>query len=712
MKPLSLICPILLCVASVATSTDASEYVLEAARVNSTIRVDGLLDDPTWLTADRITTFTQYSPEDSAACTESTWVAATIDEKNLYLCARCYDSGTVTARFTRRDNVIVDQLAFELSPFNDGRNGYHFCVSPTGAQEDATVFDATDMDFSFDAVWVCEARVDSLGWTVEIAIPFASLRYPEGGGGEWGFQVQRSIISKQEHAAWVPVQPGEGFWDMSRMGVLEGIENIPSRLGLDLLPYASGDVAKHEPDDPDYGGQFGLDVKFVPRSDFALDLTVNPDFGQVEADEERIHLSQYEQWFDERRPFFLEGSDLFDVPFATLVYTRRIGRLLPDGETVPIIAGAKTTANVSGFRSSVMLAQTAEKDYESWDGDETEPARTFGIVRITRNVGEYSTVGMIATTREEDGGHARSYGGDVGLRLFDRDLSVDAAYYRLSVTGTPDDGAYFGAAEVEYQSGRQGVGGEYYDIGESFDIPLGYIGRVAQRWLWTWAWTSWRPNGNIIRSWGFDYNAGRLWDIVTDRRLGQSVHGSAWLSTPNYYGFGCWFSDWKDWDRDFSGEEYEGFDYGFWVDNNWQDPLYVNLDVDVGDHYDGTYWSYGVYTELKYFDRMQFSASRDFIRTDLPDEGITDYGIWRVRGTCFLSRDAYVRLLYQISTSECELYPEYDDRLHLADVLFAWRYLPGSTFYIAFKEARDNTAGGYELLDRQVIAKVTYLFRM
>jgi len=401
-------------------SYHANAYRIESGSIN----IDGRLDEDAWNLADVITGFTQTSPNPGDDATERTEVMVLYDDHAIYIGARMYDSSpdSIAATLFRKDgNGYSDWISVAIDSYNDRRTAFVFSVSPRGVRKDMMIFNDNQFDQSWDAVWEAAARIDEEGWTAEMRIPLSQLRYNgevTAGERSWGINFMREIARKGEEAFWAPIPPeSSGF--VSRSGRLENIRNIPKSRRLEFLPYASGklDRTPGNPADPFYqqnvfGSRIGADVKYGIGSNMTLTATINPDFGQVEVDPAVVNLTAFETFFPERRPFFLEGSEIFNFGFSgniqmgdepRILHTRRIGRtpqgrtpgsaLFSDIPTQTPIAGAvklsgKTSSGWSvGFLNALTLEQDAQftPDGETIESIPVEPLSNYSVGRIQRD---------------------------------------------------------------------------------------------------------------------------------------------------------------------------------------------------------------------------------------------------------------------------------------------------------------------------------------
>jgi Domain of unknown function (DUF5916)/Carbohydrate family 9 binding domain-like len=316
---------------------------IQAARATSAIRVDGRLDEAAWATATPATTFTQLDPAEGAPATERTEVRVLVDEDALYVGARLFerDPRQIRSQLGRRDDRIVsDVFIVTIDSYHDHRTAFVFRIGVAGAIRDAAIGSDGQEDDSWDAVWQSATSVDPQGWTAELRIPLSQLRYNRG-NDTWGIQFERYSWGRAESDLFA-FTPKREFGGVSRFGHLVGLGDLPPPTRLQLLPYARTraeylDIAAADPfrTRHDYFAAVGADAKYAVSSDLTLSATVNPDFGQVEVDPAVVNLTAFETFFPEKRPFFVEGKEIFDYgqlhtfnsySFPRLFHSRRVGR--------------------------------------------------------------------------------------------------------------------------------------------------------------------------------------------------------------------------------------------------------------------------------------------------------------------------------------------------------------------------------------------------
>jgi len=306
------------------------ERIIDAIRVQTPPNIDGVLDDEIWKKAPIATGFTQNNPNPGKPASQKTEVRVLYDNTALYIGAIMYDvsEDSIMHQLSQRDNEgNTDVFAVFLDTYDDDQSGYGFVVHPTGVQWDARYSQAQGQDVSWNAVWVSEVTIDNNGWYVEMKIPYSAIRFPKKDVQEWGVNFSRKIRRLREFSHWSHVDPKvNGF--VNQWGKLEGIKDIKTPVRLMFTPYVSA-YLEHYPYDvvgkSNYSKSIngGMDVKYGINDAFTLDMTLIPDFGQVQSDNQVLNLSPFEVRFDENRPFFMEGTELFNK--GGLFYSRRLG---------------------------------------------------------------------------------------------------------------------------------------------------------------------------------------------------------------------------------------------------------------------------------------------------------------------------------------------------------------------------------------------------
>ncbi len=483
-------------------ATERPRPVALATRLDGDIRIDGKLDDSAWASAPAYQEFMQLDPDEGQAGSEKTELRVMYDGAALYLGLRMYDSepAGIRSRLARRDEPIfgADLVEVYLDTYLDRLTGFVFRITPAGAIRDAAWLapgsGGYGQDGSWDAVWESGATIDSAGWSAEMRIPFSQLRYNTGAADTtWGIQVRRDIARKGETMlfAFTPkrLPGGAQAW-----GNLTGLRGLPKTRSLELMPYMTAraeylDVAQGNPfrGGSEYRTKVGGDLKYSLTSSMRLSATVNPDFGQVEVDPARVNLSASELFFPERRPFFIEGADIFHYgrirsfnafTFPTFFHSRRIGRApqravsgqrFVDSPDEATIAGAakitgKTSRGLSlGVLDAVTLRETARiaSGTDQRSNEPVEPMTNYFAGRVQQDYNQGNgTIGALVTAVNRDltdaplaallRRDAYFAGLDFTRSWKQREWTLDGSVSRSAVYGTPDALALTQRSSVHY----------------------------------------------------------------------------------------------------------------------------------------------------------------------------------------------------------------------------------------------------------------------
>ena len=408
--------------------------------VEAPILLDGRLDEADWRGAPVASDFLQRDPDQGQPATEATELRVLFDDHALYVGARLQDRepGRIVRQLSRRDALAeADTFTLYLDPHRDRRTGVALQVSAAGVQRDAAIYDDNFEDDTWDAVWESAVAIDGDGWSVEMRVPFSQLRFPTAPGHTWGVNARR-VVQRKSESSWLVLVPKNESGLASRMTGLEGIGGIEPGRHLELLPYASARAEYVEPlaagdpwnDGSRYFGGAGLDFRYGLGTSMGIVGAVNPDFGQVEVDPAVVNLTAFETFFEEKRPFFIEGSQVFlrfgrsgasdyttyFYPEPLLFYSRRIGRApqgRPPGDYVDtpaattILGAAKLVGRTKGWNLGVLEAVTgrelsgvsaggARSDFE------VEPLTNYFVGRAQRALGARASIGFIGTSVVRD----------------------------------------------------------------------------------------------------------------------------------------------------------------------------------------------------------------------------------------------------------------------------------------------------------------------
>lgn len=493
----------------------------QVPRAHGEVRVDGRLDDPGWTGAARLDNFTEVNPGEIIQPKVETEAYFTYDDHNLYVGFVCYDDPReIRASITDRDAIFQDDfIGIMVDTFRDEQNAYEFFVNPYGIQGDLRNNRGNE-DSNYDAVWSSAGQITESGWTAEMAIPFRSIRFPDAEEQQWGIHVLRiRPRSSREQISWAPISRDENCLFCGDVaGTLTGIEGIHSGRNLEVLPYViggktswldGGNLDEFQWNDEATEADAGGSLKYGITSNYTLDFTYNPDFSQIESDATQINANQtFALFFPERRPFFLEGADIFDT-MVNAVYTRSINDPLTAGK-VTGKSGATTMGVMAAYdRISPYIVPFSERS-EFAEGGRTATA----VARVKQDVLEGSFVGAMVTDRRRDeptGGANTTASVDTRLRFFEN--YAIAAQLTGSNTVEPDDTTL----TEDWDAGTFGKENQYtsaFDgedfVGHALEVNLS---RSARHWNFQTWYEEYSPtfraeNGFIVRN---NYRMAGLW---------------------------------------------------------------------------------------------------------------------------------------------------------------------------------------------------------
>ena len=510
-----------------------SNKSIVASRIFTAPRIDGVLEEKEWNSAVPVSGFLQFDPEESAAPTERTSVRILYDDNALYVGVMCFDSEPegIQKQLSRRDRTVqADRFSVIIDSYHDHKTAYLFNGTVSGVQSDGVLSDDGRVyDIQWDAVWDFDAQVTPDGWSAEFKIPFSALRFTDQDSEYvWGINFRRFIARKKETDEWVMVPRSEApqgtISSVSKMGHLSGIRDIHPPLHLEILPYQVSKVnylaqPAPFPTRSEFKGTGGFDLKYGVTNNFTLNMAINPDFGQVEVDQSILNLTVFETFYPEKRPFFLEGSqifsfgNMFDNRQLYLFYSRRIGKkpagydtlAIPGGSTfaekpqsTALLGAAKFTGRTEDGLTIGLLSTITDKEetvFENLAGNRTspiqvEPRASYNVVRMKQEVLENSWVGLITTGSFKDGGKPSLSGGvDWNLRFDDGGYAVDGYFAGSQAMESPFQTS--STDRVTGSAGRIGIGklaGEHWIAVSTYDFSsrnfsindLGFFGQPKE----------------------------------------------------------------------------------------------------------------------------------------------------------------------------------------------------------------------------------------
>ncbi len=648
------------------------------------IRIDGVLE-AAWFQGAPADSFVQRDPDGGALATLATKVWVLYDERALYVGYQCEDPApdSIRGRIQRRDNDHgSDFVDLYLDTFHDHRNCYWFTLTAAGVQSEGTVTGEITADNAWDGLWQSAVSRSDSGWSAEMRIPFSSIRHGGPRADGWGLNFARKIERRQEAVFWQPVDPERDF-HVGELGTLAGLADIPPATHVEILPHAVGRwdaPARHSWASRNEAENLGVLVKFVPRASWTADLTYQPDFAQVDVDEEVINLSDYPVFLTERRPFFLEMKDLFDGAPIEQFYTRRITD--PD-------YGGRITGQHGTLRSSVLVAKN--RDYYGMRQD-------VGVARGVFNVGRASTVGFTGTYLDAENFHAGTAGLDARLRWglrngltlagaavdrsgsdaqplevqvgFGQDLRLFLAEANLSWRGTDfniNDLGWGAASNTSDQALT--LRKPYYPHRTAFQS----VTYEAQGFRHTLANGSLPSGGGLLRLYG---TTRHYWTVGAGLEAGTFYR--------RHYGFAL-TDEYRDNFGVFTPEFHPYSMRWLWVYSDPRRAIEAHLDAQQGTFREGHRWSLSPSLTVKPRPNLDLVGAMAWQRvTDVGEYshyGIADFRVWQLRVRYSPTLPVSLRGTFQWVEG---------DKALLANLLLAWNWSPGSWLYLVYDETRQD----------------------
>ena len=497
-RPLSLLFYVTLLWALVP-STGWANHVLEAelkrvragrritaVRISEPVEVDGILNEPVWQNASPAVDFYQKTPQSGHLSEHRTEVRFLYDETTLYIGAILFDDEpqrAVTNELKRDFSGFQnDTLAIVLDTFHDRKNAYGFLTNQGGAMRDTLAFDeGRRNDANWNGVWWVRTAVQEDSWTVEYAIPFKTLRFPDHGEQQWGLNILRIVRRLNEFATWSPVPRQFSHYNVAYAGLLTGIEGVQPGGSLQVKPFATFQANHDSSTGWETDADGGVDLKYALTSDLLLDATYRTDFSQVEADAQQINLTRFSLFFPEKREFFLENPASFQVGLTDLertnndlvpFFSRRIG-LSDEGDPIPVVGGVRLTGRSGGFGVGFLNMQT--------ESEEGRPGDNFIAARVSRGVGGGFTLGGSYFGREAGADPTSTLAeynrvGGLDLRFSpSRTFDVEALAFGSATDGTGSD--FAGRAGMRLQTDAHRAKAIFLHVGEDFRHDLGFVRR-------------------------------------------------------------------------------------------------------------------------------------------------------------------------------------------------------------------------------------------
>jgi hypothetical protein len=458
---------------------------LTAKYTQAKIKLDGHLNEEVWNKAMRISNFTQREMHEGEPASERTEFAIIYAENKMYIGIWAYDSEPEKIRASQMNRDFNwrgdDNIEIIFSPFNDNRNGYLFVTNPNGARADVMVSnEGRGFNKSWNGIWDVATTITQEGWFAEFEIPFSTLKFPNQTEQIWAMNVERNIRHKREQILWQGWSRQYDIERISQAGKLKGLKNIKAKEKVEIKPYVTAGVIQGDSEKAEFVYNYGGDVNINITPTLKLNLTAKTDFGQVEDDQARINLSRFSLYYNEKREFFLEGRNQFEMNLGhgnQLFYSRRIGNDSDTEQEVPIIVGARIFGKQNRTNIGFLNIQTAELD--------SVPTANYSVLRVSQDIWKQSSLGFIVTSKIQNGHQNFVYGADFKYAtssfLGNKNLIITSGVAQTitSDSANKDNTAYdislsFPNDWVELDLGIN-------DIEANFNPEIGYIRRTNAR---------------------------------------------------------------------------------------------------------------------------------------------------------------------------------------------------------------------------------------
>ena len=709
-----------------------------ATRFDGDVRIDGNLDEAIYTQIAPITNFIQQIPNAGTPASEKTEAWIYYDADNLYVAARVYESVPEpewVANEMRRDTFQLrtnDSFSVLLDTYLDRRNGSAFLVTPIGGFSDFAITNEGDggrgVNFDWNVVW--DSRVGRFdgGWTVEMEIPFRSLRYEPGEEQTWGIQLRRIIrrFNEASYMTAVPISAARGnslvsgMWRVSEAGTLENLRVPARKFNLEIKPYGLGSVTTNREATPrisnEADGEAGVDVKFGITNNLTADITYNTDFAQVEVDERQVNLTRFNQFFPEKREFFLEGRGNFDFTQArgldvpTMFFSRRIG--LERGQIVPIEVGARLTGKIGNYDIGALNINTDAGDFNNIE------STGFSVLRVKRDVFKRSAVGIMLTDRSESlagNGSSQLYAVD-GAFDFLEDFSLDTYVAKTKSPGLRDDDRSY-MANLAYDSDVYGFNSGYLVVENNFNPEIGFKRRNNFKQFSGGARYSPRPASiDWIRRFSLEAGTESHWSATTDdlESRQHSLSFSTEFETSDIFSVSV-RDAFEALVRPFriaSGVtllpgKYDFTSYEASYNFGAQRKVSGVLSLRVGDFWSGTNTSIGFGSgRIELSPQLSVEPSYSINKVELPEGDFrTELSSFRVTYT--LSPRMYLGGLIQYDSSANSFSTNFR---------FRWEWAPASEFFIVYSDDRNTDPlghpSGLDLRNRGFAIKINKLFQI
>jgi hypothetical protein len=698
------------------------EKILYLNKINYSIVVDGILD-PAWSFADSSSDFFQFEPFYAQRPTVETTVKVIADEENLYCLFICKDDNVnqIQVNNGMQDNFTGDIVSIMLDTFGDKQSAYKFAVNASGVLSDSRILDdGRGRDYTWDGIWYAASKIYDWGYVVEMKIPFKSIKYNKD-LNYWGLDFDRWRSFNREDLFWCRYEQNEGQ-RVSKFGKLVFIDFKPTQVGLNLEIYPVG-ISKINYQNGKYKlePEAGLDITYNPSEQLTVLFTANPDFAQIEADPFNFNISRYESYFRERRPFFTQGNEIFNPSGREsnsgfyspmeLFYSRRVGRILPNGRQVPLNFGVKAFGKIDDYDYGAFVSTTGKAIYNGF----VEQNATFGAVRLKKKILDNSSIGILLVSKTSPTGSNSVFDIDGAFRQSDWQLSYQIA---AAIKNSKTDFAF--SSGYRMFSKNWGTLVKARAVGKNFDVSeIGFV--------------PWRGTFNTAMITGpvFIFDDGNISNIFAYGGITVNYEDEDLFYDRNFV-IGAYIEMRSGWDLEFNLQagkskdnfvKYNSFEAnissGIRISQSWNANLWSGYSntYNFKRNYLASHTWFGSQFNLRPFNFINFGSSIEIFVEQNPSKKIEDITLSARPFTSItpvnnLNIRLYVDNLFLKSTDKLE-------RM-IIGLLFSWNFSPKSWIYLAFNELKKQVdlfdsnstiiSRSLQTIDRVGVFKVKYLY--
>ncbi|MGB4961165.1 MAG: DUF5916 domain-containing protein [Saprospiraceae bacterium] len=739
----TIIIGILICTTSsllLGQSPNEAKYHIDITPCISPIMVNGVLDDKGWDGVTELSRFHQNFPYDTVMANQQTRVKVTHDDQYFYVSAICYQNKYVVRSLRRDfDNSSTDIFTILIDPFRDKLNGYYFAVSPYGVQKEQLIYNGNETNVNWDNKWYADVVRYDDRYEVEIAIPFKTLRYQNNGDvNTWNVNFFRNNNIDNERSCWAPIPRNFRLLDITFNGSMTWQQKPPDPgSNIAIIPYAAREINKNFINNTPSNARFnfGMDAKIGIGTSLNLDLTINPDFSQVEVDRQITDLSRFELFFPERRQFFLENNDLFSqfgASNANPFFSRRIG-IYNNPQTrnnvqIPIIAGARLSGRINDkLRVGFMNMQTASSQKDSL------PSVNYTVLAMQKKVGVRSNLAFIMVNKEsllnmESSTSLLSYNRVAGMEYNygSADGSINGkVFYHQGFTPRDVKEEYSMGANISIIKSNIQFSSNIYQIGNNylpevgFSPRLGVLRQSSNLDIIFFPKGKWSSLINSIRiTPDYDLFYRKIDKRVTDWDAGlfftiQFQNNAELSGTFLRWDFTYLFSDFdptNKYEDGFQilkqGSQFTYFSNRLNFRSNFAKPLNYSFEMRVGNYFNGSIFNLQSSLSYRWQPYASISSDINYNRIRMP-VGYNNADFWLVgpRVDVTFTRTLFLTTLVQYNNQSNNI--NTNTRLQ-------WRFAPVSDFFLVYTDnyfAQDDPLRSFEAFgkkNRAVVAKFTY----